>query len=68
VQTIDEEDVESACKLLKTIGPLYDQQSSDNVTGIIKRLEEIKEDPDTTNRIKFMIQVSQASICDDDHC
>jgi translation initiation factor 4G len=55
----DEEDVESACKLLKTIGPIYDQQSGDNVSGIIVRLEQIAADEKTANRIKFMIQVSR---------
>lgn len=58
VSEVDEEDVESAVKLLRTIGPIYDQQSGENVQGIIARLEQIEQDPTTPQRIKFMIMVS----------
>lgn len=62
VSEVDEEDVESAVKLLRTIGPIYDQQSGENVQGIVARLEQIEQDPTTPARIKFMIMVSAENL------
>lgn len=56
-QEIDEEDVESAIKLLKTIGPVYDAQSGENVQGILSRLIDIRQAPGTSQRTQFMILV-----------
>jgi translation initiation factor 4G len=60
VDETDEEDIESACKLLTTIGAVYDSQSAENVEGIMNRLAIIKDKKDNgvSSRVKFMIMVS----------
>lgn len=58
VDDTDEEDIESAIKLLTTIGKVYDEGSSDNVTGIMVRLNNIKEKEGTSSRVQFMIMAS----------
>jgi translation initiation factor 4G len=58
VDDTDEEDIESACKLLTTIGAVYDAQSRENVDGIMKRLLIIKDADSVSSRVKFMILVS----------
>ena len=58
VDETDDEDIESACKLLTTIGATYDAQSRENVDGIMKRLGIIRDKDQVTSRVKFMIMVS----------
>jgi translation initiation factor 4G len=58
VDETDEEDIESACKLLTTIGETYDAQSAENVEGIMKRLAIIRDNAKISSRVKFMIMVS----------
>jgi len=57
VDETDDEDIESACKLLTTIGATYDYQSSENVDGIMTRLAIIRDKDQVTSRVKFMIMV-----------
>jgi translation initiation factor 4G len=58
VNETDDEDIESACKLLTTIGATYDAQSRENVDGIMNRLGIIRDKDQVTSRVKFMIMVS----------
>ncbi|WVN88428.1 uncharacterized protein L203_103638 [Cryptococcus depauperatus CBS 7841] len=51
----DEEDIESACKLLATVGPAYDRVASDNLNKAYIRLDEILKLESLSSRIKFMI-------------
>lgn len=60
VNETDDEDIESACKLLTTIGATYDYQSSENVDGIMNRLAIIRDKDQVTSRVKFMIMVSHS--------
>lgn len=63
VDDTDEEDIESAIKLLTTIGESYDKESRDNVSGIMNRLQAIQKKDGVSSRVKFMIEVSLFS-CD----
>jgi translation initiation factor 4G len=63
VDDTDEEDIESACKLLTTIGAVYDRESTENVSGIMVRLAHIKDKETTSSRVKFMILASLFRSC-----
>ncbi|WVQ80834.1 hypothetical protein IAT38_002941 [Cryptococcus sp. DSM 104549] len=53
----DEEDIESACRLMTTIGGRYDQadKHAAEVNKVFERLEQISKGEDLASRIKFMI-------------
>nr|ODN97506.1 translation initiation factor 4G [Cryptococcus depauperatus CBS 7855] len=51
----DEEDIESACKLLATVGSAYDRVASDNLNKAYIRLDEILKLESMSSRIRFMI-------------
>lgn len=58
VDTPDEEDIESACKLLTTVGPMYEEQSRENVAVVMERLQMVIKGETLPSRIKFMVLVS----------
>ncbi|EIW70435.1 hypothetical protein TREMEDRAFT_38178 [Tremella mesenterica DSM 1558] len=51
----DEEDIESTCKLLTTIGGQYDEVEKDNMDVIFDRLSVILKGDKLPSRIRFMI-------------
>ncbi|KAK4690002.1 GPI-anchor transamidase subunit U, partial [Tremellales sp. Uapishka_1] len=51
----DEEDLESTCKLLTTIGASFEATSSDSMNIIFERLETIVKSDAIISRMKFMI-------------
>ncbi|WWC70114.1 uncharacterized protein I206_104061 [Kwoniella pini CBS 10737] len=51
----DEEDIESTCKLLTTIGEAYDQAAPDNMNTVFERLQQVVNSESISSRIKFMI-------------
>ena len=57
VETPDEEDLESTCKLLTTVGERYDSVSPENVEIVFDRLNMILEGDKVISRIRFMIMV-----------
>jgi translation initiation factor 4G len=54
----DEEDIESTCKLLTTVGAQFETQSPENMGVVIGRLNAVLEVEGLPSRIKFMIMVS----------
>ena len=58
VDNPDEEDIESTCKLLTTVGEPYERVSPDNMTVVFERLQNVKDRENVPSRIKFMIMVS----------
>jgi translation initiation factor 4G len=58
VENPDEEDLESSCKLLSTVGAQYDRASSDNMDIVFERLQNVLDSADLPSRLKFMIMVS----------
>ena len=58
LDTPDEEDVESACKLLTTVGKPFENASRENMEIVMDRLEVISNKESVASRIKFMIMVS----------
>ncbi|ORX35774.1 hypothetical protein BD324DRAFT_581987 [Kockovaella imperatae] len=55
VQTPDEEDIESACKLLTTVGKPFEQAAPENMEIVFGRLNVILKGDAVPSRIKFMI-------------
>ncbi|OCF38389.1 translation initiation factor 4G [Kwoniella heveanensis CBS 569] len=51
----DEEDLESTCKLLTTIGEAYDKAAPENMTTVFERLTQVTNSDAISSRIKFMI-------------
>ncbi|WVW84052.1 hypothetical protein I302_106080 [Kwoniella bestiolae CBS 10118] len=51
----DEEDIESTCKLLSTIGEAYDRAAPDNMNTVFERLQQVVNSESISSRIKFMI-------------
>jgi translation initiation factor 4G len=58
VEEPDEEDIESTCKLLTTVGHQYETVSHDNMTVVFERLSYILSKDNIASRIRFMIMVS----------
>lgn len=58
IEDPDEEDIESTCKLLTTIGPQYETVSHDNMKAVFERLELVLSRDTIASRIRFMIMVS----------
>lgn len=58
VENPDEEDIESSCKLLTTVGQQYDQASPENMDIVFERLQNVLDIPDLASRLRFMIMVS----------
>jgi hypothetical protein len=57
VETPDEEDLESTCKLLTTVGEQYDRASPENMEIVFDRLNIVLEGDKVISRIRFMIMV-----------
>lgn len=55
----DEEDLESTCKLLTTVGRSFEAQAADSMNVIFERLTAITNNENISSRIKFMILVSR---------
>ncbi|KAK6909957.1 hypothetical protein I203_103983 [Kwoniella mangroviensis CBS 8507] len=51
----DEEDIESTCKLLSTIGEAYDEAAPDNMNTVFERLNQVVTSESISSRIKFMV-------------
>ncbi|WWD17169.1 hypothetical protein CI109_101607 [Kwoniella shandongensis] len=51
----DEEDIESTCKLLTTIGKAYDAAAPENMNTVFERLNQVINSENISSRIKFMI-------------
>ncbi|WWC89214.1 uncharacterized protein L201_004132 [Kwoniella dendrophila CBS 6074] len=51
----DEEDIESTCKLLSTIGEAYDKAAPDNMNTVFERLQQVVNSESISSRIKFMV-------------
>lgn len=58
VESPDEEDIESSCKLLTTVGEQYDQASPENMDIVFERLQNVLDSADLPSRLRFMIMVS----------
>lgn len=54
----DEEDIESTCKLLTTVGGQLEAQAPESMDQVMARLDIIVKLPGTSSRLKFMIMVS----------
>jgi translation initiation factor 4G len=63
VESPDEEDMESSCKLLTTVGAQFDQESKDNMDIVFERLNTVANSDGVSSRVKFMIMVSDVSTC-----
>ena len=64
VDSPDEEDMESSCKLLTTVGAQFDHESKDNMDIVFERLNTVVHGDNTTSRVKFMIMVGvQEELC-----
>jgi translation initiation factor 4G len=55
----DEEDIESTCKLLTTVGGQFEAQVPENMTPVMTRLNAILNLEGTSSRLRFMIMVSR---------
>ncbi|WVQ80835.1 hypothetical protein IAT38_002942 [Cryptococcus sp. DSM 104549] len=55
VTSPDEEDIESACKLLTTIGATFNKASPESMANIMERLSQISKIESLPSRIRFMI-------------
>ncbi|KAK8864522.1 hypothetical protein IAR55_001772 [Kwoniella newhampshirensis] len=51
----DEEDIESTCKLLTTIGRAYDAAAPENMNTVFERLNQVNNSESLSSRIKFMV-------------
>lgn len=54
----DEEDIESACKLLTTVGKPFEQASQENMDIVFDRLNTVLKNDNLPSRIRFMLMVS----------
>ena len=54
----DEEDLESACKLLVTVGKQFEAASPENMNIVFDRLDNVLKSDTVSSRIRFMILVS----------
>ncbi|ORY32813.1 hypothetical protein BCR39DRAFT_521719 [Naematelia encephala] len=55
IENPDEEDVESTCKLLTTVGAQYETASPENTAAVFERLQHIADEDKVSSRIKFLI-------------
>jgi translation initiation factor 4G len=62
VENPDEEDLESTCKLLTTVGGQFEKASSQQLDVVFERLTSITANDNITSRIRFMIMVSLKSV------
>ena len=57
----EEEDLEALCKLLTTTGKIFEQKTKgvqlEKFDGIFSILARVREEPDISSRIKYMILV-----------
>jgi len=58
VENPDEEDVESSCKLLTTVGAQFEVASPENMEVVFERLNSLLNGENVTSRIRFMIMAS----------
>jgi translation initiation factor 4G len=58
VENPDEEDLESTCKLLTTVGKQFEAAASSSMDVVFERLEALTKLDSVTSRIRFMIMVS----------
>lgn len=58
VENPDEEDIESSCKLLTTVGAQFDHVSPENMEIVFERLNVVLNSENVSSRIRFMIMVS----------
>lgn len=62
LQVPDEEDIESACKLLTTVGRSFERASPESMEIVFSRLQIITEAENVPSRIRFMIMVSDSMV------
>ena len=58
IENPDEEDIESSCKLLTTVGMQFERASLENIDIVFDRLNTVYKSETIASRIKFMIMVS----------
>lgn len=57
----EEEDIESLCKLMTTVGLLLDtQKGRAHMDVYFQRMRELTQNPNVTSRMQFMLQVRKA--------
>lgn len=62
VENPDEEDLESTCKLLTTVGRQFEEASSASMDVVFDRLTTLLQNDVVTSRIRFMIMVSHSAL------